>query len=332
MKKSKHILSSLIISLLLTSCFISKKVVVNYAVISVPEEGGINFTQFTRDDENVVGPYIGMNEYTGMLQWYAAPFIAVSPDGLKLAYSAQKNNANNIYIKNTTGGRSTVQRTFRNNILDMSFSPDGKKLAFTDWQSGNKNVYMINSMEGAAVQQITSTNSDELGPYFAPDGKSIFFSKSEGSTYYIWNFNLETSLLTQYSQGFTPCIAPDGENMIITRNNPDNQRGEIWMINLKTGMETLILNDPVKGFSSPHISPDGKKIVLVGTTGKTDSRPQNLDLYSVNIDGTMLTQLTFHPGHDVSPQWSPDGKSVYFISQRGNETGKYNVWRMENKN
>lgn len=81
--------------------------------------------------------------------------------------------------------------------------------------------------------------------------------------------------------------------------------------------------------SSPQISPDGKKIVFVGITDGSKTKPQNLDLFLINIDGTKLTQLTFHGGHDVSPVWAPEGKSIFFISQRGNENGKFNVWKMD---
>ncbi len=130
---------------------------------------------------------------------------------------------------------------------------------------------------------------------------------------------------------FTPVSTPDGTKLLITRNNKQNNKGEIWMIDIVTGQETLLLRDQKRGFSSPSISPDGKRIVCVGTTESTASRPVNLDLYTFKIDGTGLTQLTFHPGHDVSPVWSPDGKMIYSISLRGNEKGSYNVWNMEFK-
>lgn len=51
-------------------------------------------------------------------------------------------------------------------------------------------------------------------------------------------------------------------------------------------------------------------------------------IYVVRTDGTQLTQLTYHLGNDLSPAWSPDGKSIYFLSQRGSAKKKYNVWRM----
>jgi len=115
---------------------------------------------------------------------------------------------------------------------------------------------------------------------------------------------------------------------VITRNNKTSGNGEIWIIDLEKGTEMQILANPKIAYSSPQVSPDGKKIVCVGISPKTDNKPANLDIFTVNIDGTGLTQLTFHPGHDVSPKWSPDAKSIYFLSQRANEKRAYCVWNM----
>lgn len=318
-------LLTLIIPLLFASCTVQK---VAYQLTSVPEEGGIRFTQLTEEDEDVAYPVIIKDEETKMLKWYAAPLLAISPDGEQIAYIGASNSFNNLYIKQIIGGRKKIQRTFNKNIMDMSFSPDGKQISFSENKGDNSDIYLINATEGSAVTQLAATNSGEVGPAFTPDGKSIFYTVQEGSHFYVWNVILETGLKTQYSEGFTPVLTPDGENLLITRNNKNTRFGEIWMINIKKGTETMLLSDPDQGFSSPAISPDGKTIACVGVTLKTENQPQNLDIYTFKIDGTRLTQLTFHGGHDVSPIWAPDGKSIFFLAQRANLKGKFNVWQM----
>ena len=54
----------------------------------------------------------------------------------------------------------------------------------------------------------------------------------------------------------------------------------------------------------------------------------NTDIFVAKIDGTNLTQITYHAADDLSPVWSRDGKYIYFISQRGSDTGTANIWRM----
>jgi Tol biopolymer transport system component len=313
--------------LFLSSCF--PKIIIDYLTVAVPEEGSLRLTQYTREVELVVFPYVEKNSQTGKLSWYAPPLLSISPDGKKIVYLALSNDFKNIYLKDISGGISTIQRTFNRDIMDMSFSPDGKYIVFTERKNNNDNIFMINATEGVAVQQLVATAASELSPSFSADAKDIFFAKSEGDRYFIWSLNIESSLITQYTEGFTPCLAPNGEDLVVTRNSRDGARGEIWMINLKKGTETMVLSDPTKGYSSPRISPDGKRIVCVGVSEGDKTKPQNLDLFLINIDGSQLTQLTFHGGHDVSPIWAPDGNSVFFIAQRGNKDGKANVWKMD---
>src|SRR5690606_14286874 len=113
---------------------------------------------------------------------------------------------------------------------------------------------------------------------------------------------------------FTPHLHKDGRTIVLTRNNRETGRGEIWTVDLVSGQSTQILSHREMGFSSPSFSPDGKYILLVGSTVATEHRRENLDIYVIQPDGSGLTQLTFHPGHDCSPVWSPDGKSIYFLS------------------
>jgi len=333
----KKIILPLFVLIVMNACV--PRVAIDYLVVSVPEEGALKLVKYTDENESVVHPSIidqasnGFDRANSTIFWYAPALLAISPDETKIAYLAASNGYHNLYLKDISGGKSTIQRTFNRQIMDMSYSPNGSNIVFTESKDNDYNIFMINASEGVAVQQLVRTNAFELSPTFSADGKGIFFVKNEGNNYYIWSFNIESSLLTQYTEGFTPTLSPNGEDLIVTRNSRDGKfRGEIWMVNTRKGTETLILSDPKIGYSSPRISPNGKEIVCVGITEGDKSKPMNLDLYTVKIDGTNLTQLTFHGGHDVSPVWSPSGNSIFFLSQRGNKDGKYNVWKMEYSN
>jgi Tol biopolymer transport system component len=316
---------------------VKRERVVDYRETSVPEEGGIKFTKFTEENEAVMGPKITAKE--GVISWYSPSLIAVSPDGNQVAYTAKKEDKTNIFIKNTLGGRSTIQRTFRDYVLDMSYSPDGKYIIFTEDADDNYNILQINATQGAAIQQISATSYRESAPVYSSDGNMIYYTQGEYVTslsdyrYYIWSIDPNTFLKTQWSEGFNPSLSAGNKDIVVVcRNNKQNGKGEIYTIDLKTGQETLILSDPEKGFSSPQIHPNGKTIVCVGTTLASKQRKENLDIYTVAIDGTRLTQLTFHPGHDVSPVWSPKGDEIYFLCQRGNQDGSWDVWKMDYQN
>lgn len=127
----------------------------------------------------------------------------------------------------------------------------------------------------------------------------------------------------------TACPIPNDKNSIYCARFTENKESEIWRVNFQTGVEELILGAPNKSYTSPQLSPDGNWILVVGSSKSEKEKTENTDIFVVRTDGTQFTQLTYHPGHDLSPVWSPDGKSIYFLSQRGSVKGNYNVWRMD---
>lgn len=309
---------------------------INYAITSVAEEGGTQFSQINNpEEENTVGT----NVYStgGSLVWDAAPTIDISPDGEKIAYIQSKNGVDNIYIRSAKGGTAVTQRTFSTvDLFGTSFSHDGKNISFSDKKDNSYNIYQITSSEGASVQQITNTTSNELSPVYSPDDRYIYYTKEETefvngiqkSRYFIWSYDKDKSIHTQLIEGYSPSISPDGKNIIYTKSRQKDGKGEIWIMNIESGIPTLLMSSADKGFSTPQISPDGKKVLCVGSTNKSKNSPQNLDIYIFGIDGTGLTELTFNPVHDFSPRWAPNGKEIFFISQRGSKKGKFSIWKM----
>jgi len=63
-------------------------------------------------------------------------------------------------------------------------------------------------------------------------------------------------------------------------------------------------------------SPDGTRVAYVLRTTDLDANRGRTDLWLVNADGTGNRQLTTHPDGDTDPQWSSDGKAIYFLSSR----------------
>jgi dipeptidyl aminopeptidase/acylaminoacyl peptidase len=74
-----------------------------------------------------------------------------------------------------------------------------------------------------------------------------------------------------------------------------------------------------------QVSPDGKRVVFSVSVTDQEANRRRSDLYLADVDGTNLRQLTNNPANDAQPRWSPDGKSLFFISSR---SGSQQVWRI----
>ena len=211
-------------------------------------------------------------------------------------------------IKSASKGGSSVQRTFRTNVEDFTWSYDGKTLCFTEVRGGHHGIYLVNAEQGSVVQQISNSNENDLGGVLSRDGKTIFFHRGEGmSSYSLWSYDRETNLFSNYSRGMTPCLIPGNPHTIYCGRFTDNK----------------------ESFTTPQLSPDGKWILCTGSSISEKEQITNTDIFVIRTDGTGFTQLTYHPGNDLSAIWAPDGKSIYFLSQRGSADRIYNVWKMD---
>ncbi|MFH1278486.1 MAG: prolyl oligopeptidase family serine peptidase [Candidatus Eisenbacteria bacterium] len=81
------------------------------------------------------------------------------------------------------------------------------------------------------------------------------------------------------------------------------------------------------------ISPDGKHVALTDLRWDLDADTRHTDVWIANVKTKEIRRVTFHPGGDDGPVWSPDGRWVYFTSARGEdddpppENGKTQVWK-----
>mgnify|MGYP001249563160 CR=1 FL=1 len=77
--------------------------------------------------------------------------------------------------------------------------------------------------------------------------------------------------------------------------------------------------------SDHQVSPDGKTIVFVRRVTDLEHDKGRTDLWSVPVAGGAPTRLTEDPASDGNPRFSPDGKTLYFVSSR---SGSPQVWSM----
>lgn len=299
---------------------------VDYSVVTVPEESGIDFMQVSSPSDYVCLPLVKRSARG--LNWMSNRVLDISKEGTHIAYLSYRNETSNIFVKELGKQGGSVQRTNRQMVLDFSYSPDGEYICFSEQRGKTNQIFRTSARQGYICRQLTSSNQD-FSPVYSLDMKQVFFARQETNSLSIWAYDTANNFLSSYTSGMNPCPVPNESAILCARVNTDG-RTELWKINYETGVEECIISDPNRSFSSPTISPDGKWILFVGESviesGSIVYR--NTDLYACHSDGTDLTQLTYHAADDLSPVWSNDGKYIYFISQRGSADATANIWRM----
>ena len=163
-------------------------------------------------------------------------------------------------------------------------------------------------------------------PNWTPDGKWLVVNKDgrlwkiapDGSTDLI---EIPTGDITQCNNDHV--ISGDGKWIGLSSNDPANRRSYnsyVYTVPFEGGQPRRITPE---GPSYLHgISPDGRTVAYCAFRGPAMEQ----DVWTMPVKGGRETRLTDAPGLDDGPEYSPDGKHIWFNSVR---TGRMQVWKMK---
>lgn len=115
----------------------------------------------------------------------------------------------------------------------------------------------------------------------------------------------------------SPAWSPDSRRLAYV--SFEGHRSSIFIQTLRTGNRIQVSSRPgING--APAFSPDGRKLVL--TLGGLDG---NLDIHVLDINSRQTQRLTTHRSIDTEGSWSPDGRHIYFTSDRSGGPQVYRV-------
>jgi dipeptidyl aminopeptidase/acylaminoacyl peptidase len=81
----------------------------------------------------------------------------------------------------------------------------------------------------------------------------------------------------------------------------------------------------LKRLADPQVSPDGAQVAYTATEVEMPSGARNADIWVVSVGGGEPRRLTTDPNSDTRPRWSPDGKTIGFLSSRDGTSQVYAV-------
>jgi Tol biopolymer transport system component/tRNA A-37 threonylcarbamoyl transferase component Bud32 len=204
-----------------------------------------------------------------------------------------------------------------------SLSPDGKSFVYAGLASGNWDIYLQRVGGKNPVNLTKDSPFDDTQPAFSPDGERIAFrSEREGGGLFVMGATGESiKRLTDF--GSNPAWSPDGKEIACADEGPvnpairNNPNSRVWAVNVATGeRRQLTKEDSIQ----PNWSPHGNRIAYGGRRNAAQR-----DIWTIPAGGGEPTEVTNDPAIEGSPVWSPDGKYLYFASDRA---GSMNVWRV----
>jgi eukaryotic-like serine/threonine-protein kinase len=207
--------------------------------------------------------------------------------------------------------------------LFPNIAPDGKNLIYASRESGNWDIY-LQRIGGANPTNLTKdSQADDKQGVYSPDGESIAFrSERGGGGIFVMGATGE-SVRRITKLGYHPAWSPDGNEIVYGIDDfeePGSRTitpSELWRINIATGEKRLITkSDAVQ----PSWSPNGFRIAFWGV----NSAGQR-DIFTVAADGGQVIPVTNDAATDWNPDWSADGKLLYFLSDRD---GSMNLWQV----
>ncbi len=217
--------------------------------------------------------------------------VRISPDGTEIVFCYK----GDIYKMPAQGGTATQLTTQDSYECTPVWSPDGKQIAFASDRYGNFDVFVMPA-NGGTAQRLTSNSAGELPSAFTPDGKYILFSAS---------------------------IQDPAKSALF----PTSAMTELYKVPVAGGRTEQVLGTPAEAV---NFDKSGKLFFYQDRKGFEDEWRKHhtssitRDIWMYDTQTGKHTNLTQHAGEDRNPILSPDGQTIYFLSERNG--GTFNVY------
>ncbi len=222
-------------------------------------------------------------------------------------------------------------------LRDVQISPDGQQVAFC-----YKGDIYVASTQGGAAQQLTSQTSYECSPIWSADGKTIAFASDRNGNFDVFTMPAaggSAKRLTFNSAAEIPqAFSPDGEWVYFGAAIQDPAQSamfpsptlpELYRVKAEGSRTQQVLATPAEMMA---FLPDGSGFYYQDKKGYEDEWRKHhtssitRDVWHYDFATGKHTNLTQHAGEDRNPAASPDGSTLYFLSERNG--GSMNVYRM----
>jgi Tol biopolymer transport system component/DNA-binding winged helix-turn-helix (wHTH) protein len=255
---------------------------------------------------------------------------AFSPDGSTVAFGrgSVAGVVSDLYVTSAAGG--TPKRLTHDNTWlypPPTWTPDGQDIVFSSTRGGLFRLWRI-SASGGEPWPAAGAGVNAISPSISPKGNQLVYQQVRDDARSIWRLELKdekhrqgqpVQVVSERGWKGRPHFSPDGKRIVF-----ESWRSGYMEIRAcdSDGQNCAQLTSLRGVAGAARWSPDGRYIAF-------EFRPEeHSEIYLLKVDGSMVRLLTTFPGaNNGGPNWSRDGKWIYFYSDRGG--GPFQIWKIQ---
>jgi Tol biopolymer transport system component len=264
--------------------------------------------------------------------------VSWTADGAALVYSM----AGSLW-RQPIDGPVAEQLTDGGGDYQPHCSPDGRSVVFVRYD-GRSLELMLLDLASRDVRALTSGGAVNVEPRWSPDGNKLAFVSTAGSGHFLLQVadfrngrlgpskpvvpDRRSDVARYYYSPFDHAINPawtrDGRGLLFVSNRGiAHGTGDIVRMAATAGAELpqLVHHEETSWHVRPDVSPDNRRIVYSSYLGG-----QWQQLWLLSLDGDYPFPLTYGDYDNTNPVWSPDGRTIAFISNR---SGNTSLWAID---
>lgn len=263
-----------------------------------------------------------------------------------------------LFVKDTLGSKNIYSWDLADNHLialtnlggsevNPRISPNEELIAYASNQTSAYHIYTMDA-KGENVFKVTNDKSvasyhnNGNGFVWSPTGDQLLFGHY-GELYSInYNGTGENKIANApVDREFKSCDWTEHynntsqEKIAVLTQGEKPYDNEIYIMNTD-GSDLFLLVDNLEGtLSNPHFSPDGTKVIFsLDTLFEDDNgRQLNAKIYSVDIDGTNITNLSgddkLAGTNDLQARFTETGGKIVFMNVANDGEGDKSIWIMD---